>query len=427
MILSPEIPEKIANLLFTPDWYRYRICAGGRGKGASWGFARALLTQGVAKPLRILCGRETQKSIDESVHQLMSDQIETLGLQSFFEVQRNKIIGANGTTISYAGLRDVGISNIKSFEGIDRLWIEEGENTSKRTMTVIIPTVRKDGSEIWVSLNPQLDDDYIFKNYVLNPPKNALVARMTYRDNPWFPSVLREEMEILRERDYDEYLHVYEGQTRQILEGAIFAAELRAAVTEERIGKMPHVPGVPVMGFWDMGWSDAMAWWGVQAFGHELRFIDYMEETHMTTADFAQKIQQKGYFLGIQHLPHDGDNEERKTGKTDAQILRSLGLTVKVVPRVKEKSISLNAARMVFPRCSFDEANCADGLQALRHYRYEKDLERGVFSKQPYHDWASNGADAFQCVGLASREAEKPKPKQAAVHRYTGNSSWMGA
>jgi len=142
---------------------RYKVMYGGRGSGKSWAAARALVLQAYLEPLRVLCARETQKSINESVHELLKVQIAALGLDTEFVVQEQRILGRNGSEFAFAGLRQQGITNIKSFEGFDRVWVEEAQVVTRRSWEVLIPTIRKPGSEIWVTFNPELDTDETYK------------------------------------------------------------------------------------------------------------------------------------------------------------------------------------------------------------------------------------------------------------------------
>ena len=151
-----ELPVKL-KALFEPA--RYKVLYGGRGSSKSWSVARALLILGAKQPTRVLCARETQKSIQESVHRLLKDQIELMGLQSFYEVQETRIIGKNGTDFAFAGIRQQGVTNLKSFEGVDICWVEEAQTVSRHSWNVLIPTIRKENSEIWVSFNPELETD----------------------------------------------------------------------------------------------------------------------------------------------------------------------------------------------------------------------------------------------------------------------------
>ena len=164
MELNVEFPEKL-EFLFQPS--RYKVLYGGRGSGKSWGVARALLVIGLQKSTRVLCAREFQNSISDSVHALLADQIKSLGLEDFYTVQNTSIFGKNGTEFLFAGLKH-NITKIKSFEGVDVCWVEEAQTTSKSSWDVLIPTIRKENSEIWVTFNPELDTDETYKRFVDN-------------------------------------------------------------------------------------------------------------------------------------------------------------------------------------------------------------------------------------------------------------------
>lgn len=194
-----QFPEKLA-CLWEP--HRYKVLYGGRGGAKSWGIARALLIKGASQPLRVLCAREYQKSIVDSVHQLLREQISDLGLSSVYRVMESSIVGPNGTQFFFAGLHH-NVGNIKSMESVDVAWVEEAQTVSKSSWEVLIPTIRKEGSEIWVSFNPELDTDDTYKRFVLNPPPGAAVVKTSWRDNPWFSDVLKDEAEFLRLRDPD--------------------------------------------------------------------------------------------------------------------------------------------------------------------------------------------------------------------------------
>lgn len=204
-----KFPQKFKALF--EDIWRFIIFYGGRGSGKSFNIARALILRAYTKPIRVLCCREIQKSISDSVIQMLIDQIDMLGLQAFFEVQKTQIIGKNGSRFTFAGLK-TNITSIKSMTGIDVVWVEEGENVSKESWDVLIPTIREDGSQIIVSFNPKnlLDDTY--QRFVINPPERCISMLVNWQDNPYFPKELREDMEQMKGRDYELYRHVYEGE-----------------------------------------------------------------------------------------------------------------------------------------------------------------------------------------------------------------------
>ncbi|KAB7782156.1 PBSX family phage terminase large subunit [Methylorubrum populi] len=401
-----EFPRKLA-FLFQPK--RYKIAKGGRGGGKSWAFARALLILGASRKLRILCAREFQNSTADSVHALLKDQIEKLGLDGFYEVQQTRIIGANGTEFSFEGLRH-NVTKIKSYEGVDICWVEEARTVSKASWDVLIPTIRKPGSEIWISFNPELADDETYKRFVKHPPTNSVVETINWYDNPWFPVELQQEAKDLRARDPIAYETVWEGHCKQVLDGAIFSNEILAATRTGRFTSVPFVPDLPVHVFSDLGRADKTSMWFVQVVGLEFRLLAFYENRGFFWEHYLDKLralkEERGYSYGEIWLPHDAQNELLASKRTIEQQTRDAGYRVRIVPKLSVAG-GIDAARQVFGRCFFDEDLCADGLQALRNYRYEVDPATQQFSKNPLHDWASHGADAFRyfAVGIAEPRA----------------------
>ena len=213
-----SLPAKLEPL-FRP--YRYKVLYGGRGSGKSVGIARALLIQAAADKHRVLCARELQVSMRDSVHKLLADQIDELGLDKFYEVQQAVILGANGSEFIFKGVRH-NISEIKSTQGITKCWVEEAQTVSKASWDTLIPTIREPGSELYISFNPDLAEDDTYKRFVAFPPKNAAVLKLNWNDNPFFPQVLREEMEALKARDFDAYLNVWEGECRNQVDNPLW-------------------------------------------------------------------------------------------------------------------------------------------------------------------------------------------------------------
>lgn len=400
-----EFPDKL-QFLFEPS--RYKVAYGGRGGAKSWSFARALVIIGAGQAKRIVCAREFQKSIADSVHHLLRNQIDALGLNDYYSVKETYIEGKNGTLFSFHGLKH-NVQNIKSLEGADICWVEEAEAVSKASWETLIPTIRKDGSEIWISFNPDMDTDETYKRFVMKPPTGAKVVRVGWRDNPWFPEVLKQEREDLRERDADEYEVVWEGNTRQTIKGAIYANELKAALEGKRITSVPYDASKPVHTFWDLGRADMTAIWFAQVVGFEFRIIDYYENQGFVLAHYLKKLGERPYHYGDDWLPHDADNELLASELTITQQMRAAGRKPKIVPKIHVAD-GINAARTVFGKCWFDADKCADGLNALRHYSYDVDPETNEYSKNPLHNWASHGADAFRYLAVALNPTSgKPK------------------
>lgn len=209
-----------AQQLWTPS--RYKVMRGGRGSGKSRSAASALLLQAVEYPHRILCGREIQKSIKDSVKRLLDDEIQRLGLGEFFDSVENEIRGKNGSLFIFAGLRGNSAA-IKSMEGLTRCWVEEAQTISQESLNDLIPTVRQPGSEIWFTYNPRHATDPIDVMFCAEEkPPGTMLLHVNWQDNPWFPDVLRDEMEYDRRRDPDKYLHVWEGRYVSRSEAKVF-------------------------------------------------------------------------------------------------------------------------------------------------------------------------------------------------------------
>lgn len=396
--IDAKFPEPF-RILFEPK--RYKVMYGGRGGGRSWSCARALLIFGLNKPIRVLCARELQNSIAESVHQVLSDQIMALGVSDFYTVQRDRIIGKNGTTFTFEGIKN-NVNKIKSYEGIDYCWVEEANKVSANSWEVLIPTIRKENSEIWITFNPELEEDYTYKRFVKNAdPGSMTVIKTTWRDNEFFPEVLRKEKDSLKALDYDKYLNVWEGFCFQVLEGAIYAKELRRAQEEGRICSVPWDREWPVDTFWDLGRADATAIWFAQRVAMQYRVLSYYSATGEDITHYIRHLQGMEYTYGTCWLPHDAKAKQLGSKRSIEEVVRQAGLRVAIVPRLSVTD-GINAVRLVFPNCWFDEKSCTDGLQALRHYRYK--VVEGHYSNDPLHDWASDGADAFRMLAVALKE-----------------------
>lgn len=409
--------------LFQPK--RYKVFHGGRGGAKSWSIARALVILGSRSPLRILCCREFQKSIKDSVHKLLKDQVSALQLDAFYDVKEAWIKGKPGTTAEgteffFEGLHH-NASNIKSYEAVDIVWVEEAHLVSRSSWQILIPTIRKENSEIWVSFNPELADDETYQRFVVHPPSNALVVKVNWSDNPWFPKVLYDEMMELKARDPDAWLNVWEGNCREVLEGAVFAEQLRAAKLAGRICHVPYDPTFPIDTYWDLGFADFTSVWFVQPLAMEFRIIDFYQNNLKDIQHYLTEIQARKYVHRMAYLPHDADHATLAAGgRTIKQQVKAAGFDARIVPRMPSESFGINAARGVFPMCYFDEAKCADGLQALRHYRFDHDVDTGKYSEKPVHDWSSHASKAFMQLGLSARV----EPTQRQIDALSQKKPW---
>jgi len=217
--INLELPEKAYFLLTTKS--RYKVIYGGRGSAKSWSIARALLVLALNNKIRILCTRELQTSIRDSVHKLLKDQISNLGLDNFFYVTKESIRASNGSEFLFKGMKN-NVQEIKSLEGIDICWVEEAARMSIESWEILTPTIRKENSEIWASFNPESVDDLTYKKFILQKPDNAIVEKINYCDNPWFNNPLLDEMEYDKKNNPDLYEHKWLGSPIVLNDAQIF-------------------------------------------------------------------------------------------------------------------------------------------------------------------------------------------------------------
>lgn len=473
MPITAEFPDHL-QVLFQPR--RYKVLWGGRGAGRSWGVARALLLLGTKRAIRVLCCRELQKSISESVHAVLKDQISALELDSFYKVEVAKIYGKNGTSFSFEGIKN-NTTAIKSYEGIDYCWVEEANKVSKASWNILTPTIRKEtpldwrergmekpefAAEIWISFNPELDTDYTYARFVKNPKlkpvqhvgsnglpwvsmesEDSVVVKMTWKDNPWFPAVLKSDMQRERELDYDSYLNVWEGHTVLQLEGAVLKKELQKARESGRIGRVPYEPEVPVDCFWDLGKRDYTAIWFGQYVGMQYRVLSFFEGQGEGDINYYLKeLQSREYVYGTMYLPHDAKHSRLGYNHSIEKLVRVKFPDTRVVPKISNIADGINMMRLFFSKCWFDELECGDGLAHLSRYSFK--VVDGQYSNEPFHDGAGHvdAADAFRCIaqafhmparkpGLLSRLGLPPSAKQknraaAGIGRRDSGTGWMG-
>ena len=232
--VNAELPQWADDFLHTD--IRYKVAYGGRGSGK----ALLIVLKMMQSPIRVLCARELQISMRESVHQLVSETIKRIGADDAFNILESEITCTlNGSSCVFKGLKGVknDASALKSFEGIDICWIEEAQTVSRASLETLKPTIRKPNSEIWITFNPLLATDPVYADYVVNPPENALVRKVNYSDNPWFQNTaLPDDMAHTRATDYDRYMHVWEGECATHTDAQVFKGKWRVADFDEPKG-----------------------------------------------------------------------------------------------------------------------------------------------------------------------------------------------
>ena len=390
--------------LFEP--HRFKVFYGGRGGAKSRSFAAALLIIGRTRTIRVLCAREIQNSIRDSVKRLLDDEIARCGFGDFYTSTDQEVRGANGSLFLFAGLR-TNPARIKSYEGLTHCWIEEAETISQKSLDLLIPTMRTEGSEIWMSFNPDRVNSPVWEIFVLGPPPpDSLICKVTWRDNPWFPDVLRKEMEHCKATDPDKYAHVWDGEPVLVSSGSYYGKILQAADDAGRIGSVPAEPQLLVNTAWDLGMADSTAIWFFQHLpvGHtgEWRFIDYYEASGEGLAHYAKVLSDKGYSYGTHIAPHDIAVRELGSGKSRIDTAKGLGINFKTCPQQSVPD-GIEAVRQILAASWFDRERCKSGLQCLWGYQREWNDVYGRFDDRPRHDWTSHGADAMRYAAVGFR------------------------
>jgi phage terminase large subunit len=400
MQLAVDLPRKAKDTLVPAS--RFKVLYGGRDSAKSWSIARMLLAKGVAKPERILCTREIQKTIADSVHQLLKDQVAALGLQSFYEIQDKYIYGANGTQISFHGLSGQTATSIKSYEGTTICWVEEAQTISKRSWDLLEPTIRAPGSEIWVSFNPDMDTDETYKRLVLNPPAESIVTKINWQDNPWRSKVLDAAREKMQAEAPDDYLHIYEGHCRPAVEGAIYYNEVSKLRASGRLCNVPYDPMLKVHVITDLGFNDFMALLLVQRLGSEIRVIRYIEDRMRYIPSYHQELTDLKLNWGKLYLPHDG-KAKHITGASAEEQFRALGWDVEIVEDIGVEQ-GIRKAREIFHRVLMDKTHAGELCSRLGRYRRRVNTEGQAST--PLHDDASNGADGFRYLAVVADQLQ---------------------
>lgn len=448
--ISATFPPKFKPFLTERTYWK--VVYGGRGSAKTESCAKALLLMGKQQPLRILCCREIMQSIKQSSHNVLSAMVGELGLEEYYTVEKQSIYGpfldwtdARGvrkkrrTEFLFAGLREMTVSQIKSYHDIQICWIDEAQDITSRSMQVLTPTIRRAGGsdpnapcEIWLAWNPTRESDWVFQSFVAGEPlEDSTVIQMNWRDNPWFEqSGLYKQMDEMRRRQYDMYLHVWEGECIKYWQGQVYLNELKEADEEGRLCDVPYRSDLPCYVAMDIGGkNDATAIWIWQPTPDGMiHLIDYHEAVQSTVDYHLKWIESKPYVIDKYYLPHDAQQRHAGMQHSYEQLVRAKGKKVQIVPAgagsVEE---GINAVRTLFPRMKFDARRCARGLSAIRNYRFEIIDDDGTFSSTPVKDKYAHGSDSLRYACMAYRIGRETKVDLSKYHSNAprSGSDWM--
>lgn len=423
--LQLRIPDKLVDV-FTGD-AMYRGAWGGRGSAKTRTFAKMAAVRGAMFADAgvtgvVVCGREFMNSLEESsLAEVKAAIAEEPWLTAKYEVGEKYIRTKDGRVeFAFIGLRR-SLFSLKSKARILILWVDEAEQVSEMAWAIADPTVREEGSEIWVTWNPQRKKSATHKRFRLDPPPHSKIVKMNWRDNPWFPKTLDVKRQADKNKRSDQYEHVWEGDFVSTVEGAYFARYLIEAREQRRIGRVSFDPLMRVRIFCDLGGTgakaDAFAMWPAQFIDKEIRTRDYYEAQGQSLSTHIQWLHSKGYKpeRADIYLPHDGETNDRVVDVSFESAFRAAGYDVTVIPNQGKGAAKMRveAARRRFPSIWFDEETTEDGRDALGWYHEKKSDDEREALMGPEHDWSSHGSDAF---GLMCVAYEDPtgKPKEAA-------------
>lgn len=401
---------------------------GGRGSGKTRSFAkmtavRAYMWDQAGREGQILCGRQFMNSLaDSSLEEIKAAIREEEWLTPFFDIGDKYIRTASGrVNYTFVGL-DRNVDSVKSKSRILLGWVDEAEPVTDEAWTKLIPTLREEDSELWVTWNPERKTSSTHKRFREAKDDRTKVIELNWRDNPRFPAILnRKRMKDMDERP-EQYDHIWEGGFVQAMAGAYYAKHLAEAKEQKRIISLARDPMMTLRAFWDIGGTgakaDATAIWVAQFIGNDIRVLDYYEAQGQPLASHVEWLRRNGYEKALCVLPHDGASSEKVYAATYEGALRQAGFDVRVIPNQGRgaASMRIEAARRQFPRIWFDEVRTAAGRDAIGWYHEKIDEKRGI-GLGPNHDFSSHGADAF---GLMCITYEPPKDKFVAPKRYAG-------
>lgn len=396
---------------------------GGRGSAKTRTFAkmtavRAHMWAQAGREGIILCGRQFMNSLeDSSLEEIKAAIRSEPWLLAHFEIGEKYVRTKDGrVNYSFAGL-DRSIDSIKSKARILLAWVDEAETVTEVAWQTLIPTLREEDSELWVTWNPKRKGSATDKRFKASNDPRYKVVEMNWRDNPWFPDVLERVRVKDRAERPDSYEHIWEGAYVTVVEGAYFAPHLTTAKQEGRIGRVARDPLMAIRVFCDLGGTgakaDAFSMWVAQFVGREIRVLDYYEAQGQPLSTHLGWLREKGWGPGKADiwLPHDGDTQEMIVDSSFKKAFTAAGYTAEVIPNQGKGAAKgrIEAARRLFPRIWFNEVTTEGGRDALGWYHEKKDDERGI-GLGPEHDWSSHGADAFGLMCIAYEEPQESKP-----------------
>lgn len=411
--LRLDIAPVFAPLLYP---HRYKGAWGGRGSGKSHHFAEQAVTKNIQPGTRGVCIREVQNTLKESVKELIETKIRQFELGSIMHPYESEIRTPGDGVIIFRGMQSMNAEQIKSLEGFDWAWIEEGQTLSHHSWKTLRPTLRKEGSEILASWNPRNRTDAIdqwFRKKPIHP--DAVSAMANWRDNPHLTKILYDEMCFDFEKDSEEAEHIWEG-AYGVDKGAILAKWVDRAHRQGRIhDRVRFDPkGAPIEISSDIGFRDTASWWFWQRKPGGFSLLFHIGDSGLDADEWIVELSKildaRDYPLGKIWLPHDARAQTFQSRHSAVErFLKHFGAMRVGIVEMTSKADRINAARTIIRKCEIHETACAEGIDGLNAWAFKYDQEKQTYSREPDHNWASHPADAFS-YGCQVMETQPPPP-----------------
>lgn len=415
MIIRPQVARVFLPLL-APD-KRYYGAHGGRGSGKSHFFAEQVVLR-LINGERWVCIREVQKSIKDSVKQIIEDKLRKFGLIDQVEIVEGEVRHIDsGGLVTFRGMQSYNADNIKSLEDFDGAWIEEGQTLSQHSLDLLRPTLRKRSSKIFCSWNPRFKTDAVDKFFRGSERDDLVCVEANWYDNPWFY-----ETALVADKDEDykndpaKAEHIW-GGAYGVLEGSILGRHVAEARRDGRISNSVIYDrhGAPIIVTSDLGFRDTASWWYWQPTVGGFKLLKYEGESGFDADDWIPRISQNIVDLGAENnlekiwLPHDAKAQTFQTKHTTIErFIKHFGVSKMGIVKQSSKADQIEAARTVIKRCAFNKDACEEGIDGLEAWEFDYNHETQAFSRDPKHNWASHPSDAFAYGCQVMMHVSKP-------------------
>lgn len=396
---------------------KIKVLYGGRAGGKTINTVNTLLQLLMKYKIKVIIYRNYQTNLEYSIHADFVNAIHEYGLSKYFIINKSEIRYKYGGVIFFAGYK-INVIEVKGTSRFNIALFEESAQITKDEMDILLPTfMRHTGTQVWFLFNPEFDEDYMVRIYVNKSipdsyAKWTRVKKLIYSDNLFLTPDYIETIESKRDTDEADFSHIYLGNPKALIEGAVYGKEMTKLLDNGHITTVTYLPHKPVSCFFDIGRQDGTAIWFIQENQLEIRVFDHFFDRFRDLEYYLQVLQDKHYHYENLIFPHDGDNHN---------ILSQDGLNVvertkKMFPNANVKTVlrtdtalKIDMVRGILPDLWFDSIKCADGISHLKKYHYNINDRADIVSRAPVHDSNSHSADALGTYAIWLKHGQKKR------------------